>query len=106
MARISKTNREKIIKAFYKVIDYIENSGDNMPFICVELMGEDDTIPLEYFKKQRPSKRKHKEFTKHESFIQDRGDYKPNCWWNTTLDGNKQRVLFLEYLIEKLKQHK
>lgn len=105
---LNRKQKDQFIIEAERLANYIgKNLRGTTHFLCVDLFSfisnyitkEDKLSISEWFETQRPSSRMNK------SFNDDKTRVKPlffNCWWGTTVDANKQRVLFLKHLIKKL----
>lgn len=109
--KYTKKDIKFIISDFEKAIRLIETSfNDN--FICL-ILGE-LTASYDYFTSNVPTKKRHSEFTEHESFILydttginniDAPEYTLDlnfAWWET--EEKEQRILFLKKLIKQIKK--
>ena len=106
---IKKADREGVINTYQEAINYLENEKGNPNkesiFVC-HLLGWEfrNYSALGFFKSEKPSNRKHKEFTQHGSWM---GNHAWWCFYSIPYsEVLEEKIKFLKKLITIIKNMK
>ena len=109
MANYSRKTKDGMVKVFTKAIEDMKNdTAPDWVFICCALTNVSKEfeprlvyITKRYFKSQKPTKIKHKEFTTDFERYYSHN----SAWWTASKKGCRTRIKFLEKLIKQLKKN-